>query len=195
MARIAWISGVIVAMVALGIPAVVHFREAPPPELRLQIATPPTTASLDFALSPDGRYIVFVASRPSSNSTERLYLRALNNTIAQPLADTDGARQPFWSPDSRSIGFFASERLFRTDIAGGPPQQLAAAALPQGGAWNADGTIVFSPNTVSALSRVPAAGGEVTSATHLVSSSSMSRVSQTCPAFTSDRSMGRRRHD
>jgi len=167
MARVAWISGIVVLIVALGIPAIVHFREGPPPELRLQIATPPTTVPLDFALSPDGRHIVFVASGPSSNSTERLYLRPLGSTIAQPLAGTDGARKPFWSPDSRSIAYFALEKLFRIDIDGGPPQQLADAALAQGGAWNVDGTIVFSPNTVSALSRVPASGGEVTTATHL----------------------------
>jgi Tol biopolymer transport system component len=156
-----------VGIVALAIPAAVHLREAPPPELRLQIATPPTTVSLQFALSPDGRYLVFVASASSSDAAQRLYLRALDNTVAQPIAGTDGARYPFWSPDSRSIGYFAAQKLFRIDITGGPPRALADAAVPLGGTWNADGTILFSPNTVSALMRVPASGGAALAATQL----------------------------
>jgi Tol biopolymer transport system component len=83
------------------------------------------------------------------------------------MAGTDGARHPFWSPDSRSIGFFAAEKLLRIEITGGPPQSLAPAALSQGGAWNADGTILFAPNTVSALLRVPASGGASVAATQL----------------------------
>jgi eukaryotic-like serine/threonine-protein kinase len=166
-ARLAWIAGAVALIVALGIPAAVHLHEAPPPELRLQIATPPTSLPLHFALSPDGRYIVFVADGSSSDAAQRLYLRALDNIVAQPMAGTDGARHPFWSPDSRSIGFFAAEKLYRIDISGGPPQPLAAAALPQGGAWNADGTILFAPNTVSALLQVPASGGAPVAATQL----------------------------
>ena len=91
-AQLASIAAALVLMVALGIPAAVHLREAPPPELRLQIVTPPTTVPLQFALSPDGRYIVFVASASSSDAAQRLYLRALDNTVAQPMAGTDGAQ-------------------------------------------------------------------------------------------------------
>jgi Tol biopolymer transport system component len=165
--QLAGIAATVALVVALAIPATVHLREAPPPELRLQITTPPTTAPLEFALSPNGRYVVFLASVSSSDAAHRLYLRALDNPVAQPLVGTDGGRRPFWSPDSRSIGFFAEEKLFRVDIAGGPPQPLAAAAVPQGGDWNADGTIVFAPNTVSALLRVPASGGAPVAATEL----------------------------
>ena len=164
--RLAWIAGALALTAALAIPAAIHVREAPPPELRLEIVTPPTLAPLHFALSPDGRSIVFVASE-SSDAAQRLYLRALDKTDAQPLAGTEGARFPFWSPDGRSIGFFASEKLFRIDLAGGPPLELALAANPQGGAWGADGTILFVPNTVSPLLGVPASGGEPKAVTEL----------------------------
>ena len=75
-----------------------------------------------FALSPDGRQIVFVAS---GDGASRLWLRSLATTTAQPLAGTEGATFPFWSPDSRSIGFFAGGALKRLDLGGGAPQTLA----------------------------------------------------------------------
>jgi eukaryotic-like serine/threonine-protein kinase len=157
---------VTVVVAALALPVARHFREAPALEMRLQIVTPPTLTPFDFALSPDGRYLVFVATGSSSDA-ERLYLRAMNQTEARPLAGTEGARFPFWSPDSRSLGFFASEQVFRIDIAGGSAQPLAPAANPQGGAWSADGTIVFAPTTVTPLLRVPASGGALNAATEL----------------------------
>ena len=126
--------------------------------------TPSTTAPFEFALSPDGRYIVFVTS---GDGTQRLWLRALDKTDALPLAGTDGADFPFWSPDSRSIGFFASGKLFRIDIAGGPPQALANAAVSRGGAWNAHGTILFASGINVPLSRIAASGGDPTAATRL----------------------------
>ena len=90
-----------------------YLREAPPPEMRLQIVTPPTLDPLDFALSPDGRYLVFVTTGSSSDEPQRLYLESLDQTDARPLAGTEGARSPFWSPDSRSLAFFASEQVLR----------------------------------------------------------------------------------
>ena len=169
--RLAWImstSALSVLVVALAIPAAIHFREAPPHEMRPEIVTPPTLDPLHFALSPNGRYIVFVAAGSSSDAAQRLYLRALEKTDEQPIPGTDGARLPFWSGDSRSVGFFASGKLFRIDIfTGGPAQELAPAANPQGGAWNADGTILFAPTTVSPLFSVPASGGDLVAVTKL----------------------------
>jgi Tol biopolymer transport system component len=156
----------LVVIAALALPAVRHLRETPPAEMRLQIVTPPTLDPLDFALSPDGRSLAFVAAG-SATDAERIYLRAMNETDARPLAGTEGARHPFWSPDSKSLGFFASEQVFRIDITGGPPQLLAPAANPQGGAWSASGDIIFAPTTVTALFHVPASGGRLTAATEL----------------------------
>ena len=103
-------------------------RETPPPappETRLEIVTPATDRRpRPFALSPDGRQIVFVAS---GDGASRLWLRSLATTTAQPLAGTEGATYPFWAPDSRSIGFFAGGALKRLDLGGGAPQTLAPA--------------------------------------------------------------------
>jgi hypothetical protein len=114
-----WLVSAAAAAVAalLGLPAWQHWREtplAPPDETRLEIATPPDADPFSFAVSPDGRTVVFAA--PGSGGRPQLWLRALNAVSAQPLAFTDGATFPFWSPDGRSIGFFADNALKRIDV-------------------------------------------------------------------------------
>ena len=79
---------------------------------------------------------------------------------AQPLPGTEGASYPFWSPDSRAIGFVAEGKLKRIDIGGGQPQTLANAAGSRGGTWSRDDVILFGV-TAAGLRRVPASGGEV----------------------------------
>jgi len=107
--RLAWMTAfalVLVLAAALAFPAVRHLRKVPPPappETRVDIVTPATDDPASFALSPDGRQIVFVAS---GDGAARLWLRSLAATTAQPLTGTEGATAPFWSPDGRSIGFF-----------------------------------------------------------------------------------------
>jgi hypothetical protein len=78
-----------------------------PPETRTEIVTPATADPTSFALSPDGRQMVFVAS---GDGPSRLWLRSLAAATAQPLSGTEGATSPFWAPDSRAIGFFAGAR-------------------------------------------------------------------------------------
>ncbi|MEQ1580766.1 MAG: TIR domain-containing protein [Steroidobacteraceae bacterium] len=166
--RLVWISSVaavaVVGMIAFAVPALKHLRETPPPETRLEIVTPATDRPEMFALSPDGRQIVFVAS---GDSASRLFLRSLAMTTAQPLDGTDGATYPFWSPDGRSVGFFAGGALKRLDLGGGAPQTLAPAAAGRGGAWSADGIILFGPSLGSPLMRVAAAGGNAVAITTL----------------------------
>jgi hypothetical protein len=108
--RLAWIIPA-VAGLAFALISVFYVREKAVldlPEMRLEINTPSTPAPLEFALSPNGRYIAFVAS---GGGPQRLWLRPLDKTDAQPLGGTDGADYPFWSPDSRSIGFIAAGKL------------------------------------------------------------------------------------
>ena len=165
--RLAWISFAASALVAaaLAIPTVRHLRETSPPETRTEIVTPVTDQPADFALSPDGRQVVFVAS---GDGASRLWLRSLAATTAQPLTGTEGATFPFWSPDSRSIGFFRGSVLLRLDLGGGAPQTLAAASSNgQGGTWNEDGVIVFAANRTSPLLRVSASGGVAAAVTTL----------------------------
>ena len=99
----------------------------------------------------------------------RLWLRPLDQTEARPLAGTEGGTSPFWSPDSRSIGFFAGGKLLRLDVAGGAPQVLAnTSGISVGGSWSADGTILFPrQGTGSPLWRVAATGGEPVAVTRL----------------------------
>ena len=134
------------------------------PETRLDIVTPATDEPASFALSPDGRQIAFVASGEGGS---QLWLRSFAMATAQPLAGTEGASSPFWSPDGGSIGFFADGALKRLNVGGGAPQTLAPAFNGAGGTWNADGVIVFAPSVSSPLMRVSAAGGETTPVTLL----------------------------
>jgi Tol biopolymer transport system component len=94
-------------------------------------------------------------------------LRPLDQITAQPLAGTEGASLPFWSPDSRSIGFFADAKLKRIDVAGGRSQVLASAPVGMGGAWNRDGVIVFAPSYPGLLYRISASGGDPVTVTRL----------------------------
>jgi Tol biopolymer transport system component len=125
--------------------------------------TPPaglTLAEVRFGgpvtLSPDGLRVVYVAS---DSGNPKLWVQPLDSTTAQALAGTDGAAYPFWSPDGRSIGFFANGKLKRIDAAGGPLQVLCDALLPRGGTWNGDGVIVFSSGAGEQLSQVSSGGG------------------------------------
>jgi len=110
----------------------------------------------NFAISPNGRDVALVA-RPDVQEPSLLYTRALAAPTFRAFADTDGAAQPFWSPDSRSIAFVADGRLKRVDTSGGAPKDLAPAQDFSGGTWNAAGIIVFG--TSKGLFRVSAEGG------------------------------------
>ena len=134
------------------------------PELRLEILTPPTTDQFSLALSPDGEQLVFVAY---SDGQPRLWLRSLSEVSARPLAATEGATYPFWSPDSRSVAFFAEGKLKRVDIQGGTAHTLANANIGRGGTWNREGVILFAPNTFDPLFQVSDKGGEPVAVTRI----------------------------
>jgi WD40 repeat protein len=111
------------------------------------------------AISPDGRTIAFVAA---SSGSPKLWIQALDSTVARELPGTGNAQFPFWSPNSKSLGFFANSRLQRLDLAGGPPVTLAPAPNGRGGAWSSRGIIVFAPNAATGLWKVGENGGPVT---------------------------------
>ena len=145
------------------------FRTAPAPaEIRFNILFPRGVAP-DFAqlaISPDGQQIV-VAPGFGLQQPSPLWLRPLASTSGRLLTGTEGASFPFWSPDGRSIGFFADQKLKRLDVNSQAIQILADAPVARGGAWQADDTILFAPNPVGPLFRVPATGGQPTVATQL----------------------------
>src|SRR5436853_4961303 len=113
-----------------------------------------------FAISPDGLRLAVVGR--SGDGKQLLWVRSLGAPTAQPLAGTDDATFPFWSPDSRFVGFFAQTKLKKIDASGGPPQTICDAPNGRGGAWNRDGVIVLAPDNFSPLYRVSASGGSTT---------------------------------
>ena len=144
------------------------FRPAtatPLPVTRLNVLTPPTADPASFALSPDGRELVFVAQGEEGS---QLWRRPLDEDAAQPLAGTAGAAFPFWAPDGRAIAFFADGKLKRLDLDGRTPQALAEAPSARGGTWSRDGIILFAPNNTGGLMRVAAGGGVPTVVTNRV---------------------------
>ncbi len=117
------------------------------------------------AVSPDGRQIAFWAVDAAGKLG--LWVRSLDSPVARLLPGTTsdappGGFAPFWSPDGRSLGFFAERRLKRIDVATGTPLILADVGNPRGGTWSARGVIVFVPVTGGPVCRIAASGGEVT---------------------------------
>ena len=142
----------------VGDAAVVHSTILPPGEL--SVSTAP-----HFSLSPDGRLLAMIAADPSRRTM--LWIRPLDSPVAQPLAGTEDAEAPFWSPDSRSIAFVANGLLKRIDASGGPVVTLAQSVFTAPGAWNRDDVILFTGSRPSNLLRVPASGGTPVAATAL----------------------------
>jgi serine/threonine protein kinase/Tol biopolymer transport system component len=124
------------------------------------------TLSDDVSVSPDGRKLVFAASQRG------LWLRDLGALDWRRLAGTEGASTPFWSPDSRYVGFIVDDTLMKIDTTGGPPETVASlpAAAPRSGAWNRHGDIVLGSwggGSGGPIWRVSAAGGAVTPVTQV----------------------------
>jgi len=139
--------------------SVIHFREPAPEVVKLALLPPEKTSFNVIAISPDGRRVAISAQ--GADGRRQLWVRPLHSLSAQALAGTEPGSHPFWSPDSRWIGFFADSKLKKIDVMGGPAQTVCAApGLPGGGTWNRDGVILFSSTGAEGIRRVPAAGGE-----------------------------------
>jgi len=144
----------------------IRFTTALPDGLVLAGSLASGSSSAPIALSPDGQRMAIVAvAQDGSPRKAQIWIRSLDALTATPLAGTDGASSPFWSPDSRSIGFFADGQLKRIDARGGPVATLCSADRSLGASWGTSGTIVFTPTANSILMKVPEAGGVPVAAT------------------------------
>jgi serine/threonine protein kinase/WD40 repeat protein len=194
--RVAWSVAALSLLVAMvsGIAAYLRGTEADAQTMRFFVSPPdgwnlalasgqtsvPGNPPAALAVSPDGRQIAFIAAGAAGRS--RLWVRALDILTARDLPGTEGTSSPFWSPDSRSIAFFADGKLKKIDVGGGPPVALCDAPAGIGGSWSKDGVIVFSPGPRSGLQKVSAAGGIPTVATTL----GQGEVVHTRPSFLPD---------
>jgi eukaryotic-like serine/threonine-protein kinase len=176
-----WAAVGVLALGATVIATVVALRPtgdaSPAPPVQFTIAPPENTSfggppgggtgnAPHVAVSPDGQNVVFVAR---AQSTYQLWLRPIAALAARAIPGSEGGAFPFWSPDSRFIGFFADGKLKKVAIAGGPPVTLCDAPTGRGGSWNRDNVILFSPSGIgtelSGLLRVSSGGGVPTEAT------------------------------
>ena len=163
--RLGWAPWVVAVAMALLVLLMYLQHRGPinPATLRF-LVFPPANSSInaeaDAALSPDGSHLAFVAA--DLTGKEILWIRSFDSLSARPLAGTEGAAYPFWSPDGRWVGFFANRsHLMKIDISGGPPVTVASATAGNGGTWNRKDVIVFATGATRLLYRVSAAGGQV----------------------------------
>ena len=172
--RIAWTvaAACLVAVLALGA-ALLSRPVARVRPIRASLLPPPNSSFLpyNFAVSPDGTQLAFVALGADGSTT--LWVRTLSAPSAQQLNGTEGASLPFWSPDSRQLGFFADWRLKTVDVTSGAVHELCDSPFAWGGTWNRDGTILFSPALRGAIYRVPASGGSPAPVTKIASQTSI----------------------
>jgi Tol biopolymer transport system component len=165
--------GLAIATITLGI--LYHRVASQEPQVVRAFVQPPEKGSFRFVgggnlgpatLSPDGRMLAFSAQ--GADGVQALYVRPLDASAPRLLAGTTGAGMPFWSPDSRNIGFYADGQLKRIAAAGGPAMTLCdVGVIARGGTWNRDGVIVFAPGPNDALQKINEGGGKPTPATTL----------------------------
>ena len=166
--------------------AYLYFRRpvAVADSLSFAIPAPEKTVFSDSAaISPNGRLIALTIT--DGVGVTNLWVRPMDSLEMKKLAGTEGAQFPFWSPDSKTLGFFAGNKLKKIDAAGGPPQAIADASVdPRGGTWAADGTILFTPGTTSPILKVSANGGPTNEITRI--NTDLRQSSHRWPQFLPD---------
>ena len=134
---------------------VIRFDVPPPAEGRFHLA-PDNPGPV--VVSPDGTMLAYSAR--NEDGTVQLWVRSLDEAEASPMSGTENAQYPFWSPDSKKIGYFSNGKLRMVEAVGGPPLALCDAGEGKGGAWSSNGVIVFTPSYNTPLHRVSENGGD-----------------------------------
>jgi Tol biopolymer transport system component len=171
----AWILAAAVVALATGLALGVALTRPTPDERVLSFEVDPPKGTAFYLhserpgavrVSPDGRMLAFTAE---ADGQYKVYVRPLDTTVARALPGTEGAQYPFWSPDSRYLGFFANGKIRKIQVAGGggPPVALCDAPEVKGASWGSQGVIVFAPNFNTSIHRVSESGGEATAVTQL----------------------------
>ena len=158
------------AVVAIALGAALFLQRAPATTAIYRSSIlPPATPAGDppgrLAISPDGRRLAFLAPGPTGRNV--VWVRPLEGMTAQPLAGTEDAMHPFWSPDTRFIAFASAGKLRKIDASGGQALALNDSGNAGSGTWNQDDVILFSPDFRGPIHRVGAGGGTSTPVTKL----------------------------
>ena len=180
---LAWfIAGVLALMV---IAVAVWWHGSKGTEQTAYFSAPLPFAARAVAVAPNGHTIAMVGHRESERNNV-LWIYEPGSQEATSLANTEGASFPFWSPDGRSLGFFADGKLKKLSLGGGPVQTLCDASTGRGGTWNKDGVILFTPSGTLGvgLYKISASGGTPTQVT--VPDKSLSEDSNRWPVFLPD---------
>jgi Tol biopolymer transport system component len=165
--KLSWAIAAAAVLAAAGL-AFGYVRRAPRPAplMRFDIAAPQDVTAIDVPrLSPDGKYLAFDAIDLEGKA--RIWVRPLSALEAQPLPGTEGGVRPFWSPDSRFIGFMADGVLKKVDVTGGPPTKICDAPGGSDGSWSREGVILFDGTGSDPIYRVSAVGGTKVAAVKL----------------------------
>ena len=159
----AWlISGALaVLLITVLVAGTIWWRNSTPSVETMYFPAPLPFPAKDIAVAPNGRTIAVVGYQEPARKNV-LWIYELGSRGVRSLAGTEGANYPFWSPDGRSLGFFADAQMKKVEVSGGPVQTICDAPSGRGGTWNKDGVIVFAPIVTAGLYRVPASGGTPT---------------------------------
>jgi|HubBroStandDraft_6_1064221.scaffolds.fasta_scaffold00030_9 Tol biopolymer transport system component len=163
--RIGWAAALVAAIVLTAAAVMVFYHPAQSTHSIRSVINPPEKATFNLTgdaagppvTSADGTFVAFAAT--GADGRTALWVRPTNTVEARELSGTEGATFPFWSPDGRSLGFFADGKLKTVDLEGGSTQIVCEVPLGRGGAWGAGGVILFSPAPTAPLMRVSASGG------------------------------------
>ena len=154
-----WVAAAIVLAIVAGVTALLWLRAPTPNSVEAYLLpTDKTSFTLNIddaagpvVLSPDGKHVAFVAQE--QQGTNRVYVRTLDNRDAKPVPGTENATYPFWSPDSKSLGFYSSGILRRVSLEGGPVLDICSVVRFRGGSWGPQG-IIFTPDTTAGIFQV-----------------------------------------
>ena len=163
--RIGWAAALVIAIVLTAAAVVFFYHPAQSAHSIRAVIDPPEKTTFNLTgdsagppvLSPDGLSIAFATT--GADGKTGLWVRPTNGLEAHALPGTEGAIFPFWSPDSRSLGFFAESKLKTIDLDIGSTQVVCDVPLGRGGTWGPGGVILFAPAPAAPLMRVSASGG------------------------------------
>ena len=180
-----WLAAIVALAVVAAATWFVARRPVPMTRMQFALAVPDEMSISHMALSRDGSMLVFVSPEETSD-LPMLFVQRVGSPNVTPLAGTQGASYPFWSPDGAYVAFFAHGKLQKIAISGGPAQPLTGVLSARGGTWSNQNVILFAPDTGSGLWRINANGSDLAPVTQDILARDSRRQTHRWPAFLPD---------